>query len=96
MTGATKTTVAAADVWQENAVSAAKVLYNDHYIGGGASDGYADIESVDLSASPLAPTTVVSHADANYFLSADRTKLIYSFSSCPNLGTAGIYVIAAP
>jgi hypothetical protein len=96
MAGATKTTVAPTNVWQANSVSGAKVLYNDHYIGGGPVYGYADIEAVDLSATPLAPTTVVSHADANYFLTADKTKLIYSFSSCPNAGAAGIYVIAAP
>jgi hypothetical protein len=95
MTGATKTTVGAATVWQENAVSGAKVLYNNNYVSGGKVFGYADIQAQDLSTT-AAPTTVVSHADANYYLTADKTKLIYSFSACTNLGAAGIYVIPAP
>jgi hypothetical protein len=93
--GAKVSTIAAANVWQENAVSAAKVLYNNNYVGGGSVFGYADIQAQDLSGTTPA-TLVVSHADANYYLTPDKTKLVYSFSSCPNLGTAGIYAIAAP
>ncbi len=99
MTGATVTTVDAASVWQENAVSGAKVLYNNNYIAppkGATTFGFADILTQDLSTTAPA-TTVASHADANYYLTADKTKLIYSFSSCPSQATpAGIYVVAAP
>ncbi len=97
MTGATVTTVATASVWDEAALTASKVTYNNNWIQPASNKvfGYADIQAQDLSGTAAA-TTVVSHADANYYLTADRTKLIYSFSACPSVGTPGIYVIPAP
>jgi hypothetical protein len=97
MAGATVTTVAKASVWDEAALSAAKVSYNNNWTQPASNKvfGYADIQAQDLSTTAAA-TTIVSHADANYYLTADRTKLIYSFSACPSSGTPGIYVISAP
>ena len=96
-TGATVTTVAKASVWDEAALSAAKVSYNNNWTQPASNKvfGYADIQAQDLSTTAAA-STIVSHADANYYLTADRTKLIYSFSACPSAGTPGIYVIPAP
>jgi hypothetical protein len=88
--------VAKVNVWQENATNGAKVLYNPGYLGKPGVDGTADIDSIDLSTSTTAATTVVSEADANYFLSADRSTLIYSFSACPTKATAGIYTMPVP
>lgn len=84
------------NVWQGNATSGAKVLYNDNYVSGGPLYGYADIESLDLGASGATPTKLVTAADANYFITADKSTILYSFSACPSLGTPGVYSLAAP
>ena len=88
-------TVIAHDVWQANATTGAKVLYNDNYVPGGPLYGYADIEALDLSTTAAA-TKLVTAADANYYVTADMTTILYSFSACPNLGAPGVYKLAAP
>ncbi len=90
----TPTTIAH-DVWQGNATSAAKVLYNDNYVPEGPLYGYADIEALDLSTTAAA-TKLVTAADANYYLTTDKSTILYSFSACPNLGTPGVYALPAP
>jgi len=90
----TPTTIAH-DVWQANTTTGAKVLYNDNYVPGGPLYGYADIEALDLSTTAAA-TKLVTAADANYYVTADNTTILYSFSACPNLGTPGVYTLAAP
>ncbi len=88
-------TVIAHNVWQANATTAAKVLYNDNYVPSGPLYGYADIEAIDLSTTAAA-TKLVSAADANYYVTPDNTTILYSFSACPNLGAPGVYKLAAP
>jgi hypothetical protein len=84
------------NVWQGNATHGTNVLYNDNYVGGGKVYGYADIESLDLGTAGAKPTTLVSEADANYWLTADKKTLVYSFSACPTMGTPGVYTMPVP
>ena len=87
----------AGNTWEEWTTTGSKTIYNDNYAAGPTgSAGYADVEALDLGASGApAPVTLVSGADANIFVSPDKTKVIYSWSSCTD-GKAGIYTVAAP
>jgi hypothetical protein len=84
----------AQNVWEEFATSGAKTLYNDNYASNAGFAGAADIEAVDLSTTAM-PTTLVSQADANFFLTSDKKTIVYSWSACPG-AKAGIYTQAAP
>jgi len=95
LSGTPVPTLIAHNVWQGNATTAAKVLYNDNYVLAGPLYGYADIESLDLGGTAAA-TKLVTAADANYFVTSDMSTIVYSFSACPNNATPGIYTMAAP
>ncbi len=84
----------AQNVWEEFATSGAKTLYNDNYAPNAGFAGAADIEAVDL-AGTAAATTLVSQADANFFVTADKKTIVYSWSACPG-SKGGIYTLAAP
>jgi hypothetical protein len=84
----------AQNVWEEFATTGAKTLYNDNYASNAGFAGAADIESIDLSGTSAA-TTLVSQADANFFLTADKKTIVYSWSACPG-AKGGIYTLAAP
>ena len=84
----------AQNVWEEFATSGAKTLYNDNYASNAGFAGAADIEAVDLAGTAMA-TTLVSQADANFFLTADKKTIVYSWSACPG-AKDGIYTVAAP
>lgn len=84
----------ATNVWEEFATTGAKTLYNDNYVPSIGFAGYADIESKDLAGTSGA-TTLVSQADANFFLTADKKTIVYSWSACPG-SKGGIYTLAAP
>jgi hypothetical protein len=90
----TMPTTIAQNVWEEFATTGSKTLYNDNYASNAGFAGAADIESVDLSATAT-PTTIVSQADANFFLTADKSTIVYSWSACPG-AKDGIYTLAAP
>lgn len=80
--------------WVGYATSAAKVVYSDNWSMAGAFEGHADIHAVDLSGT-AAPTTLVSAADASFYVTADKSKVVYSWHGCPG-AAEGIYSIAAP
>jgi hypothetical protein len=82
--------------WLAGTLSTSKVTYNDNYVAGGPIYGYADIETIDLGASTPTPTKLVTGADADYYVTADLSTIVYSFSACPNLGTPGVYTVPAP
>jgi hypothetical protein len=88
-------TTIANNVWEEFATSGAKTLYNDNYVSTAGFAGAADIESIDLASGTTTPTTLVSQADANFFLTADKKTIVYSWSACPG-AKDGIYTLAAP
>jgi hypothetical protein len=83
-------------IWTYYPVGAAKVVFNDHYnpVGGVGTNGVADIEWVDTTQS-VAPTLLVSQADANFFTTIDRTQLVYSWSYLAD-SKAGIWTLAIP
>jgi hypothetical protein len=62
--------------------------------------GQADIQYVDLSKG-MTPTTVVTQADYNFYLTKDKSKLVYSWHPTANSGgdagaLAGIWVWPLP
>lgn len=80
--------------WIGYATTAAKVVYSDNWSMAGNFEGHADIHAVDL-AGAAAPTTLVSSADATFYLTADKSTVVYSWHGCPG-AAEGIYSIAAP
>jgi hypothetical protein len=82
-------------VWQGVATSAAKVVFNDNWVGATNTSGRADLESIDTSAAASVATKLVSAADTSFFLSSDRSQLLYSWSRCAG-AQAGLYVMSAP
>jgi hypothetical protein len=87
-------TVIGMDAWEDFASSGTKVVYNDNFMQGMGSGGQtADLKSVDVSA-PV-PTLLVSQADANFFLSPDKTKIIYTWTYETG-SQAGLWVLPAP
>ena len=87
-------TTIAQNVWEEFTTTGAKTLYNDNYASNAGFAGAADIEAVDLAGTAM-PTTLVSQADANFFVTPDKSTIVYSWSACPG-AKAGIYTVAAP
>lgn len=83
------------NVWEEFATTGAKTVFDDNYQPNIGFSGYGDIKSIDLSASGAMPTTLVSSADANFFVTADKKNVVYSWSACPG-AKDGIYTVAAP
>jgi hypothetical protein len=81
--------------WVSYATKAAKVVYSDNWSNvTGSLQGYADIHSVDL-AGTAAPTTLVTSADSNFFVTTDKSTIVYSWHACPG-AAEGIYSIPAP
>ncbi len=80
--------------WSGYATKGTKVVYNDGYDLVFPSLPTSDIQVVDL-ASPTARTKLVSHADANFYVNADRTKAIYSWTYCADQ-RSGLYVVDLP
>jgi hypothetical protein len=82
------------NAWVELATTGTKVVYADNWSSGGSS-GYADIKGVDVAATTPAPKTLVTSADANFFVTADKLTVVYSWNFCSGV-TGGIYTVAAP
>jgi hypothetical protein len=82
--------------WINIASTGAKTTFNVNWVSGGQSgQGTADIESVDTSGS-AAPTLLVSQADAFYFMTAAKDKIVYSWSYVSGDTRDGIWVLPAP
>jgi hypothetical protein len=82
--------------WEGFAATGAKVVYDDNFMNAtGSLNGYADIHSVDLSVTPPAPKTVASQADSFFYMTADKSTIVYSWHACPG-ANEGIYSAAVP
>ena len=77
-----------------------KVVYSDNWVAVGTANGLNDLSTVDLTASTLAPVSIVKQSDttlfASYFLSQDRTKIVFSMMIAGNVKTAGIWSVPLP
>jgi hypothetical protein len=83
------------NVWSDSSATGAKVIFNDNYVAtGGLRFGRADIESVDL-ATGVAPTRLVSQADAVFDVTPSQDSIIYSWS-LESGSLAGLYVVSVP
>jgi hypothetical protein len=90
-------------VWDATGTHGTTLIYNWNYepyaISGGATgsgingSAYADIWTADAKTAATG-TVLVASADANYYLSQDKTKLIYSFTHGES--TDGVYIVNAP
>jgi hypothetical protein len=62
--------------------------------------GFADLDAVDLSVKPTNPTVLVSQADAEFSLTADKTRIVYTYSTGGPNGAAsaqsGLWVMPVP
>ena len=70
-------------LWIGLATSASKVVLTDAFIPnvGLQGQGVANIESVDVSASPT-PTLLVNQTDPNLFFSSNGSAIVYSLTLC--------------
>lgn len=80
--------------WDGWALKGSKVVFDDGYDLVFPALPLADIQVVDL-ANPTTKTKLVSKADANFYVDADRTKAIYSWTYCAD-SRAGLYVVDLP
>jgi hypothetical protein len=95
VTGGTPTKLGTNE-WINITSTGAKTTFNVNWVSGGTSgQGTADIQSVDTSAT-AAPKLLVSQADAFYFMSAARDKVVYSWSYVSGDSHGGIWVVPAP
>ncbi len=81
-------------VWSAYATKGSKTVYNDGYEIVFPSLPTADIQVVDV-ANPGKRTKLASHADANFYLSPDKTKALYSWAYCAD-DRAGLYLVDLP
>jgi hypothetical protein len=79
--------------WVEFVTTGTKVVYADNWASG-CHGGCADIEGVDV-ASTTAPKKLVTSADSNFQISADKKTVVYSWNACSGV-TGGVYTIPAP
>jgi hypothetical protein len=69
-------------VWQEAAGPGSKVIFNPNWIAPpNLGFGVADLTEIDLSVATPAPKTLVSQADANFYLTTDKMTIVYSYST---------------
>jgi hypothetical protein len=74
-------------VWQNAAGPGSKIIYNPNWTTPTMFGfGTADLTEIDMSQSAPAGKVLVTSADANFYLSADKMTIAYSYST----GTAGM------
>jgi len=86
-------TVLGAKVFFDYPTSGAKVVFNANWAPN-AANGVADLEAVDTSRG-VEPAILVGGADAQFYVSADATKIVYSWSFTPGV-SSGLWVLPAP
>jgi hypothetical protein len=72
--------------------SAAKVVFNENF---NQQTFGADLYGVDTSAATPAPTLLVTQADPSFYLNAEKTTIIYTWSYDTS-ASAGLWTLAAP
>ncbi len=88
-------TKVAGNGWEGFATTAGKVVFTANWMAGAqGSSGRSDLQKLDTAVGTTA-STVVSQVDSNFFLSSDKSQLVYSWSYCSN-AQAGLYVTATP
>lgn len=80
--------------WSGFASTGSKIVFNDDYDLVYPALPTADIHTVDL-ATTTPPKTLVSHADADFYLTADHKNVVYTWTYCAT-SAAGLYVVPIP
>ena len=76
-----------------NSLFGSTVLYNDNYnFSAGGPNGVADLKTVDVSDKTLTPKTIQLGADGVYYLTPDRSRVIYTMTGASDPSANGIYV----
>jgi hypothetical protein len=91
--GCTAATTLTTNAYIDYALSGTQIVVNDNFAPGGLF-GRADIEKVDAAATPPLLTRLVSQADAFFFVSASRNRIIYTYAGPTSL--TGLWVQAIP
>lgn len=91
---ASKALTISTTAWDGYATKGSTVVFDDGYDIVFPALPLADIQVIDL-ANPTTRTKLVSKADANFFVNADRTKAIYTWTYCAD-PRAGLYVVDLP
>ncbi|MFI5288544.1 MAG: hypothetical protein ACHQ17_02795 [Polyangia bacterium] len=83
--------------WLSYAATGGKVIYNDNWVSitvGMTNTGRADLRMIDLSQATSTPVLIATQADELFSLSAERDKVVYTFSEAAD--KAGLYVAPVP
>jgi hypothetical protein len=93
-------TVLGQTVWLNFSTSGTKILFNDNWSnginGGNQGAGQADLEAIDTAQSAPKPKTLAGQADAYFYLTAAKDKVVYSWSYDNTSPLAGLYVVPVP
>jgi hypothetical protein len=82
-------------VWINNSATGSKVVFNVNCNGcSGNGAGTADLQAVDVSGT-AAPKVLASQADGFFYLSGDKTKIVYGWNYLMGSMT-GIWVVPVP
>jgi hypothetical protein len=69
-------------VWQDAAGPGSKVIYNPNWTAPtNTGFGTADLMEIDMSQPTPAGKTLVTAADANFFVTSDKMTIVYSYSN---------------
>ena len=99
----TSFSVTSSDVWNDFALgtTGSKISYNDNCSSNTTNQlaSTCDIQVATLAAgsTTVSPTKIVAQADANYWPSADGTKLVFTYYVAKSANLInGLYVVATP
>jgi hypothetical protein len=87
-------------VYNSFSATGSKILFNDNWTnginGGNQGNGEADLEALDTAMTSAKPKTLAGQADALFYLTAAKDKVVYSWSYDNTSPLAGLYVIPVP
>lgn len=95
LAGGTASTIST-NVWVSyNTPKPKGAIFNDNWKAGAmGTNGRADIKVIDDTSTTDAPTTIVTKAEADFYLSKDHSKLVYAYFA--TVGKEGVYVTPLP
>ncbi len=92
-------TKVADNVWITWALGGSKITYGDNSANiDGAANFRTDIRTLDLAAAGAVAKLIVNQADANYYVTPDKTKIVYAYEADPASASPlnGLWVAPVP
>ncbi len=85
-------------VWLEWALTGSKITYADNSVNVSGAYFRADLEVLDFATGGVTPKKLVKAADANYYPTPDKTRLVYTYQADPTPSSPlnGLWTAAIP